>query len=63
MNEEEARKLIQEAMKDHPRPNFFTGKRQSGNCPNARDAIRMLRENAEEENDRQMKIHADGNIW
>ena len=49
MNEGEARKLIQEAMKDHPRPNFFTGKRPSGNCTNARDAIRMLRENAEEE--------------
>ena len=59
----EERKLIQEAIKDHPRPNFFTGKRPSGNCPSAREAMKLLRENAEESNNRQLKIHTDGEIW
>ncbi len=62
MTDEEHR-LIQGVLRDHPRPNFFDGKRPSGNCPSAREAIGLLREAAEEEKGRQLMIHTDGYIW
>ena len=47
MTAEETR-LMREIVRDHPRPNYYTGKRASGYCPTAMEA-RQLPGNKPEE--------------
>lgn len=62
----EERKLILEAMKDHPQRQFYDGKIPTGHCPSAREALELLGINPEErraDGCRQMQIHMDGKVW
>jgi len=45
---DEERKLMREIVQDHPRPNYYTGKRASGYCPTAREAMQLLENRPEE---------------
>ena len=62
MTDEEHR-LIQGVLRDHPTRPFYDGPRKEHKLLPAREAIRLLREAAEEEKGRQLQMHTDGTIW